>query len=160
MPKPSAQGPDRQVQGGRKGVSYTFDHDGNTGSGAKSHHLVVFDRAVLRSTPLPFLTHGSAIIKTIAFAPVAEILAIYTATANLTSGAGKPGVFLLRRHQGLRNQSRRALSPSPGHPPRRRQRGTLRLHLEHRGRRRQRPPRPYSPRSASNPCGSSSSSAK
>lgn len=48
------------------------------------------DIAVLRSTPLPFLIHDSAIIKLIAFAPVAELLAVYTNTANLTSRAGEP----------------------------------------------------------------------
>lgn len=36
--------------------------------------------AVLRSTPLPFLIHDSAIIKLIAFAPVAELPAVYTDT--------------------------------------------------------------------------------
>lgn len=73
-----------------KGVSYTFDHNGDTGSGAKFNHLVALDIAVLRSTPLPFLIHDSAIIKLIAFAPVAELLAVYTNTANLTSRAGEP----------------------------------------------------------------------
>lgn len=73
-----------------KGVSYTFDHNGDTGSGAKFNHLVAFDIAVLRSTPLPFLIHDSAIIKLIAYKPVAELLAVYTNTANLTSGAGEP----------------------------------------------------------------------
>lgn len=78
-----------------EGVSYTFDHNGNTGSGAKFNHLVALDIAVLRSTPLPLLIHDSAIIKLIAFAPVAELLAVYTNTANLTSRAGEPKqVFL------------------------------------------------------------------
>ncbi|WP_252970586.1 DUF2326 domain-containing protein [Corynebacterium guaraldiae] len=73
-----------------KGVSYTFDHNGDTGSGAKFNHLVAFDIAVLRSTPLPFLIHDSAIIKLIAYKPVAELLTVYTNTANLTSRAGEP----------------------------------------------------------------------
>ncbi|WP_058156919.1 DUF2326 domain-containing protein [Corynebacterium pseudotuberculosis] len=73
-----------------KGVSYTFDHNGDTGSGAKFNHLVALDIAVLRSTPLPFLIHDSAIIKLIAFAPVAELLAVYANTANVTSRAGEP----------------------------------------------------------------------
>ena len=73
-----------------KGVSYTFDYNGDTGSGAKFNHLVALDIAVLRSTPLPFLIHDSAIIKLIAFAPVAELLAVYINTTNLTSRAGEP----------------------------------------------------------------------
>lgn len=73
-----------------KGVSYSFDHNGDKGSGAKSKNLVVFDLAVLRSTPLPFLIHDSAIIKTIAFGPVVELLKVYADTANLTSGANEP----------------------------------------------------------------------
>lgn len=72
-----------------KGVSYTFDHNGDTGSGAKFNHLVALDIAVLRSTPLPFLIHDSAIIKLIAYEPVAELLAVYTDTASLASMAGE-----------------------------------------------------------------------
>nr|WP_239478734.1 DUF2326 domain-containing protein [Rothia sp. ZJ1223] len=72
------------------GVSYTFDHRGDSGSGAKSKNLVLFDLAVLRSTPLPFLIHDSAIIKTIAFAPVAELLQVYADTATLPSAADEP----------------------------------------------------------------------
>lgn len=66
------------------------EHKGDTGSGAKFNHLVALDIAVLRSTPLPFLIHASAIIKLIAFAPVAELLAVYINTANLTGRAGEP----------------------------------------------------------------------
>lgn len=73
-----------------KGVSYTFDQNGDKGSGAKSKNLVLFDLAVLRSTPLPFLIHDSAIIKTIAYAPVTELLDVYSPTASLTSNAGDP----------------------------------------------------------------------
>lgn len=73
-----------------KGVSYTFDHNGDTGSGAKAKNLIVFDLAVLHSTPLPFLIHDSAIIKPVAFAPVRELLAIYASSGTLESGAGKP----------------------------------------------------------------------
>lgn len=73
-----------------KGVSYTFDHNGDTGSGAKAKNLIVFDLAVLRSTPLPFLIHDSAIIKPVAFAPVRELLTIYTNSSTLTSGANEP----------------------------------------------------------------------
>ncbi|MGV9183881.1 DUF2326 domain-containing protein [Arcanobacterium canis] len=57
-----------------KGVSYTFDHNGDTGSGAQAKNLIIFDLAVLRSTPLPFLIHDSAIIKPVAFAPVRKLL--------------------------------------------------------------------------------------
>lgn len=67
-----------------------FEYDVDTGSGAKFNHLVALDIAVLRSTPLPFLIHDSAIIKLIAFALVAELLAVYTNTANLTSRPGEP----------------------------------------------------------------------
>lgn len=50
----------------------------------------MFDLAVLRSTPLPFLIHDSAIIKPVAFAPVRELLAIYASSGTLESGAGEP----------------------------------------------------------------------
>lgn len=73
-----------------KGVSYTFDHNGDTGSGAKAKNLIVFDLAVLQSTPLPFLIHDSAIIKPVAFAPVHELLTIYAHSSTLTSGANEP----------------------------------------------------------------------
>ncbi|MGK2309297.1 DUF2326 domain-containing protein [Cutibacterium sp. V970] len=73
-----------------KGVSYTFDHNGDTGSGAKAKNLIVFDLAVLHSTPLPFLIHDSAIIKPVAFAPVRELLTIYANSSTLTSGANEP----------------------------------------------------------------------
>lgn len=73
-----------------KGVSYTFDHNGDTGSGAKAKNLIVFDLAVLHSTPLPFLIHDSAIIKPVAFAPVRELLTIYANSSMLTSGANEP----------------------------------------------------------------------
>lgn len=73
-----------------KGVSYTFDHNGDTGSGAKAKNLIVFDLAVLHSTPLPFLIHDSAIIKPVAFAPVRELLSIYANNGTLTSGADEP----------------------------------------------------------------------
>lgn len=73
-----------------KGVSYTFDHNGDTGSGAKAKNLIVFDLAVLHSTPLPFLIHDSAIIKPVAFAPVRALLAIYASSGALESGAGEP----------------------------------------------------------------------
>lgn len=128
-----------------KGVFYTFDHNGDTGSGAKSNHLVVLDIAVLRSTPLPFLKHESAIIKLIVFAPVAERLAVYTNTANLTSRAGEPKqvFFSFDATKALRHQVRRTRRPSPSHPSKRRRRGPLRLHLEHRN---HRPPRPTAQR--------------
>jgi len=58
--------------------------------GVKSKNLVLFDMAVLRSTPLPFLIHDSVTIKTIAFVPVAELLEVYDSTASLTSGANEP----------------------------------------------------------------------
>lgn len=73
-----------------KGVSCTFDHNGDTGSGAEFNHLVALDIAVLRSTPLPFLIQDSAFIKLIAYKPAAELLAVYSHTANLTSKAEKP----------------------------------------------------------------------
>jgi possible chromosome segregation ATPase len=73
-----------------KGVSYTFDHNGDTGSGAKAKNLIVFDLAVMRSTPLPFLIHDSAIIKPVAFAPVRELLSVYASSGTLKSGAGEP----------------------------------------------------------------------
>ena len=73
-----------------KGVSYTFAHNGDTGSGAKAKNLIVFDLTVLHSTPLPFLIHDSAIIKPVAFAPVRELLTIYANSSTLTSGANEP----------------------------------------------------------------------
>lgn len=73
-----------------KGVFYTFDHNGDTGSGAKAKNLIVFDLAVLHSTPLPFFIHDSAIIKPVAFAPVRELLTIYANSSTLTSGANEP----------------------------------------------------------------------
>ncbi|MDR6938669.1 DUF2326 domain-containing protein [Arcanobacterium hippocoleae] len=73
-----------------KGVSYTFDHNGDTGSGAKAKNLIVFDLATLHSTPLPFLIHDSAIIKPVAFAPVRELLNIYADSSTFTSGANEP----------------------------------------------------------------------
>lgn len=82
--------PQFQFKAATKGVSYSFDHNGDKGSGAKSKNLVLFDLAVLRSTPLPFLIHDSAIIKTIAFAPVAELLEVYGQTSYLRSGANEP----------------------------------------------------------------------
>lgn len=72
------------------GVSYAFDYHGDKGSGAKSKNLVLFDLAVLRSTPLPFLIKDSAIIKTIAFASVTELLEVYCNTASPDSGANEP----------------------------------------------------------------------
>lgn len=74
----------------KNGVSYSFDHNGDGGSGAKANHLILFDLAVLHSTPLPFLIHDSAIIKTIAFDPVAELLEVYSETSHLISGANEP----------------------------------------------------------------------
>lgn len=73
-----------------KGVSYTFDHDGDTGSGAKAKNFIVFDLAVLHSTPLPFLIHDSVIIKPVAFAPVREQRTIYARSGMLESSAGEP----------------------------------------------------------------------
>ena len=52
-----------QFQINGQGISYKFDHYGDRGSGAKSRHLAIFDVAMLRHTPLPFLIHDSAIIK-------------------------------------------------------------------------------------------------
>lgn len=52
-----------------KGISYEFDHCGDRGSGAKSRHVAIFDVAMLRHTPLPFLIHDSAIIKLVGYAP-------------------------------------------------------------------------------------------
>ncbi|MDT3767775.1 DUF2326 domain-containing protein [Gleimia hominis] len=69
---------------------HTFDHNGDTGSGAIAKNLIVFDLAVLNSTPLPFLIHDSAIIKTVAFAPVRELLTIYANSDTLESGAHEP----------------------------------------------------------------------
>lgn len=73
-----------------KGVSYSFDHNGDRGSGAKAKNLIVFDLAVLTTTPLPFIIHDSAIIKPVAFAPVRELLNVYAHTSALTSGAHEP----------------------------------------------------------------------
>lgn len=73
-----------------KGVSYSFDHNGDRGSGAKAKNLIVFDLAVLTTTPLPFVIHDSAIIKPVAFAPVRELLNVYAHTRVLTSGAHEP----------------------------------------------------------------------
>ena len=55
--------PKFQFQINGQGISYKFDHYGDRGSGAKSRHLAIFDVAMLRHTPLPFLIHDSAIIK-------------------------------------------------------------------------------------------------
>lgn len=74
----------------RKGVSYEFSHEGDTGSGAKSRHLALFDIAMLRLTPLPFLIHDSAMIKLVAFGPVRELIQVYSTSANLRSGAAEP----------------------------------------------------------------------
>lgn len=73
-----------------KGISYEFDHCGDRGSGAKSRHMAIFDVAMLRHTPLPFLIHDSAIIKFVGHAPVRELLSVYMQSANLTSRAGEP----------------------------------------------------------------------
>lgn len=73
-----------------KGVSYTFGHNGDTGSGAKAKNLIVFDLAVLHSTPLRFLIHDSAITKPVTFARVRELLAIYAKSSTLKSGAREP----------------------------------------------------------------------
>lgn len=82
--------PSLSFKAGPKGVTYQFDHGGDTGSGAKSRHLAIFDVAMLRATPLPFLIHDSAIIKLVAHAPVRKLLQIYIRTQELTSGADEP----------------------------------------------------------------------
>lgn len=81
--------PHPHVQSRRQGSVIYLDHNGDKRSGAKPKNLSLFGRAVLRSTPLPFIIHGSAIIKTIAYAPVAELLNVYSHTASLISSAGK-----------------------------------------------------------------------
>ncbi len=63
---------------------------GDRGSGAKSRHVAIFDVAMLRHTPLPFLIHDSAIIKLVGHAPVRELLSVYIQSANLTSRASEP----------------------------------------------------------------------
>lgn len=73
-----------------KGISYEFDHCGDRGSGAKSRHVAIFDVAMLRHTPLPFLIHDSAIIKLVGHAPVRELLSVYMQSGKLTSRAGEP----------------------------------------------------------------------
>lgn len=73
-----------------KGISYEFDHCGDRGSGAKSRHVAIFDVAMLRHTPLPFLIHDSAIIKLVGHAPVRELLSVYMRSEKLTSRAGEP----------------------------------------------------------------------
>ncbi len=84
MPKVPVQGDTA------KGISYEFDHCGDRGSGAKSRHMAIFDVAMLRHTPLPFLIHDSAIIKFVGHAPVRELLSVYMQSANLTSRSGEP----------------------------------------------------------------------
>ncbi|GGG72218.1 DUF2326 domain-containing protein [Corynebacterium pelargi] len=66
-----------------KGINYEFDHCGDRGSGAKSRHVAIFDVAMLRHTPLPFLIHDSAIIKLVGHAPVRELLSVYMQSASL-----------------------------------------------------------------------------
>lgn len=82
--------PKFQLQINGKGISYEFDHCGDRGSGAKSRHLAIFDVAMLRHTPLPFLIHDSAIIKLVGHAPVRALLGAYMRAAELTSGAEEP----------------------------------------------------------------------
>lgn len=82
--------PQFQFKPGTKGITYAFNHEGDTGSGAKSRHLAIFDVAVLETTPLPYLIHDSAIIKLVAHAPVRELLQVYSNTKELTSGADEP----------------------------------------------------------------------
>ena len=79
------------------GISYMFDHCGDrgSGSGAKSRHLAIFDVAMLRHAPLPFLIHDSAIIKLVGHAPVRALLGAYMRAAELTSGAGEPKQLFL-----------------------------------------------------------------
>lgn len=89
-PKKHRKSPIFNFKAATKSVSYTFDHNGDTGSGAKAKNLVVFDVAILRSTRLPFLIHDSALIKPVAFAPVRELLDIYASSAALTSPADEP----------------------------------------------------------------------
>lgn len=89
-PQQHRKSPPFTFKAATKGVSYTFDHNGDTGTGAKAKNLIVFDLAVLRSTPLLFLIHDSAIIKPVAFAPVRELLTIYANSSTLTSGANEP----------------------------------------------------------------------
>ncbi|MDO5722519.1 MAG: DUF2326 domain-containing protein [Actinomycetaceae bacterium] len=75
---------------GRNAVTYTFDHNGDTGAGAKSKNLLILDLAVLHLTPLPLLIHDSALIKQIAHFPVRHLLDLYEQTRNLGSQAGEP----------------------------------------------------------------------
>lgn len=89
-PKRHRKSPLFSFKAASKGVSYTFDHNGDTGSGAKAKNLIVFDLAVLRSTPLPFVIHDSSIIKPVAFAPVRGLLTIYSDSSTFTSGANEP----------------------------------------------------------------------
>ena len=73
-----------------KGVSYSFDHNGDRGSGAKAKNLIVFDLAGLNTTLLPFVIHDSAIIKPVAFAPVRELLNVYVHSRTMVSGVHEP----------------------------------------------------------------------
>ena len=73
-----------------KGISYEFDHAGDRGSGAKTRHLAIFDVAMLRCAPLPFLIHDSSSIELVGYAPVRELLSVYIRAADLLSGAGEP----------------------------------------------------------------------
>lgn len=82
--------PKFQFQINEQGISYKFDHCGDRGSGGKSRHLAIFDVAMPRHTPLPFLIHDSAIIKLVGHAPVRALLGAYMRAAELTSGAGEP----------------------------------------------------------------------
>lgn len=89
------------------------------GTGAKSKNLALFVLGVLRSTPLSFIIHNSAIIKTAAFAPAAGLLEVSDTTARLIRGTNEPKqVFSpLRRHQGLRRRGRTYRCRHPSHPP-------------------------------------------
>lgn len=80
---------------GRKGATYTFDHNGDIGAGSRSKNLLVFDLTVLKLSPLPLLIHDSVLIKNVAFAPVRQFLALYEQSNQFISGANEPKqVFL------------------------------------------------------------------
>lgn len=102
----------------RKGPIFTFKATAK-GTGAKSKNLALFVLGVLRSTPLSFIIHNSAIIKTAAFAPAAGLLEVSDTTARLIRGTNEPKqiFFPLRRHQGLRRRGRTHRCRHPSHPP-------------------------------------------
>ncbi|WP_222842256.1 DUF2326 domain-containing protein [Boudabousia marimammalium] len=86
-PNQHRKSPQFSFKAATKSVSYSFPHNGDRGSGSKVKNLIIFDLAALTTTPLPFVIHDSAMIKSVTFAQVRELLNVYAQTRTLTSGA-------------------------------------------------------------------------